>query len=84
MGYEPTTYCKLCNEPFDAYVAPEERICSSCIEIVLIEHEEMANALKFIAQSVHLPTCATVMGKGECNCHVAVAQSHLPAPPRRR
>jgi hypothetical protein len=32
MGYEPTTYCKRCNEPFDVYRAPEERICDDCIE----------------------------------------------------
>lgn len=33
MGYEPTTYCKLCGEPFDVYRAPEERICDCCREI---------------------------------------------------
>lgn len=32
MGWEPTTYCRMCDEPFDVYRAPEERICECCIE----------------------------------------------------
>jgi hypothetical protein len=39
MGYEPTTYCTVCNEPFDAYVAREERVCWSCREEM--QHERL-------------------------------------------
>jgi hypothetical protein len=33
MGYRPITYCVLCEEPFDVYRAPEDRICESCQEL---------------------------------------------------
>ena len=32
MGWEPTTFCKECDEPFDVYHALDERICESCKE----------------------------------------------------
>lgn len=32
MGYEPTTYCDYCGEPFDVYRAPGERVCDGCAE----------------------------------------------------
>lgn len=34
MGYEPITCCRYCGEPFDAYMAIEDRICDSCKEVV--------------------------------------------------
>ena len=33
MGYEPITCCRYCGEPFDGYVAIEDRICDSCKEV---------------------------------------------------
>ncbi len=27
MGWEPTTACRLCGEPFDTYMAYEDRFC---------------------------------------------------------
>lgn len=42
MGYEPTTCCRYCGEPFDAYVAIEERVCGNCKETVgKIERAEL-------------------------------------------
>lgn len=32
MGWEPQTYCRECSEPFDVYMAPDERVCDGCIE----------------------------------------------------
>lgn len=32
MGYEPTTHCNECGEPFDVYRAPDDRICDCCKE----------------------------------------------------
>ena len=32
MGYEPITYCRKCNEPFDVYHTRESQICVNCIE----------------------------------------------------
>ena len=33
MGYEPITCCRYCGDPFDVYVAVEERICEACKEV---------------------------------------------------
>lgn len=33
MGYEPITCCRYCGNPFDAYVAVEDRICDACKEV---------------------------------------------------
>ena len=38
MGYEPTTYCVACEEPFDVYRAPGERRCEDCIDELIAEH----------------------------------------------
>lgn len=32
MSYEPITYCRYCEEAFDVYHAPDERICDLCKE----------------------------------------------------
>jgi hypothetical protein len=32
MSYRPITYCKSCNEPFDVYRDPDDRVCDSCLE----------------------------------------------------
>lgn len=32
MSYRPITYCVLCEEPFEEYTAPEDRLCESCKE----------------------------------------------------
>lgn len=41
MGYEPTTYCRHCGEPFDAYHAIEDRVCEICAETVKLERAEL-------------------------------------------
>lgn len=41
MGYEPTTCCRYCGEPFDAYVAIEDRVCDGCEETVRLERAEL-------------------------------------------
>jgi hypothetical protein len=33
MSYEPATYCTECEEAFDVYHAPEERICADCVAL---------------------------------------------------
>lgn len=35
MSWEPVTYCNECNEPFDVYQAPEDRICECCKELII-------------------------------------------------
>jgi hypothetical protein len=42
MGWEPITYCRECGEPFDVYMAPGERLCECCIEILKIDAEQAA------------------------------------------
>ena len=32
MSWRPETFCKLCDEPFEVYMAPEERVCDECRE----------------------------------------------------
>lgn len=32
MGWEPITYCRECDEPFDVYAPPGMRVCESCAE----------------------------------------------------
>ena len=39
MGYEPTTYCKECGDPFDVYRAPDDRVCDVCAAIADAERE---------------------------------------------
>ena len=38
MGYEPTTYCYVCKEPFDVYREPSNRRCDGCIDTLITEH----------------------------------------------
>jgi hypothetical protein len=40
MSYRPTTYCRVCNEPFDVYRAPEDRICDGCLETMGEDEDE--------------------------------------------
>ncbi len=39
MGYEPTTFCTECGDPFDVYRAPEERVCDNCMPPAPIKGE---------------------------------------------
>ncbi len=34
MSWEPITYCRVCDEPFDVYAAPDERVCDGCKELL--------------------------------------------------
>jgi hypothetical protein len=46
MGWEPTTYCQLCEEPFDVYRAEEDRICECCQEdLGCLDLEDQLDAL---------------------------------------
>lgn len=31
MGYEPTTHCLKCGEPFDVYRDPQDQLCEDCL-----------------------------------------------------
>ena len=37
MGYEPRTQCYVCHEPFDVYMAPGNRRCEDCIDILVAD-----------------------------------------------
>lgn len=30
MSWEPTTYCPICGDAHDVYMAPGERVCEAC------------------------------------------------------
>ena len=40
MGWQPQTFCMECDEPFDVYHAPGERVCECCAELIRIEAAE--------------------------------------------
>lgn len=37
MGWEPITYCRECSEPFEVYMAPEDRICEGCRDAFCVD-----------------------------------------------
>lgn len=56
MGWEPLTYCRECGEAFDAYRAPEERICECCKEFYRDMEADKATAfLKDYEELTHGP-----------------------------
>ena len=40
MGWNPLTFCAECDEPFDEYHAPNERLCECCAERLRAEAAE--------------------------------------------
>lgn len=49
MSWRPETFCKKCDEPFEVYTAPEDRVCESCQELGPIE---VSSRLSFYASHI--------------------------------
>ena len=53
MGWEPITSCRECGEPFDGYVAPNDRLCECCLEILRIDMEQAQDRYKEALEKAH-------------------------------